>query len=213
MRPALSLCLAALAGCTYPDPDLRPAPPRRAAFGEAASACYPNEVECSRVTIVSTAWAWETPEGWRIHDIDVIQGECQFGETRPAGYGLLRPGALEPSLALRGDMIAWTETSSSDHKVVAYQQAGAVSSFASLVTGTTPFSISPQDVDARRPSCDPGSRFVAWEEVLGSKSRLWTTDVVSARQTFVTDGGAPAWSPDGQWIAFESGAPPSIYKV
>ncbi|MCE9581125.1 MAG: hypothetical protein K8T20_01280 [Planctomycetes bacterium] len=44
-------------------------------------------------------------------------------------------------------------------------------------------------------------------------SRIWVTEVDSGRQTFVTDGSSPSWSPDNNWIAFESGTPPSIYKV
>ncbi|KAF0241411.1 MAG: hypothetical protein FD180_4455 [Planctomycetota bacterium] len=203
MRPAISLFLAALAGCTYPDPDLRPAPPRRTAFGEAIPVLkgYPKD----RVTVKGDTVAFSHG-----HSITLALG----GLLRISGGGLPlhvhspeREEAKDPDLSPIDARLAW----------VVRDRSGAPYSRFQVFVGEVPDGakrlVASAESDLCQPDFSADGRAIVWTESFEGSPRLWMTDLASLKSTFITEGASPATSPDGQWIAFEYGSPPSLFKV
>lgn len=203
MRAAPSLCLlAALAGCNFPDPELRPAPPRRAAFGEPRRQL--------RLPVDQLTTSGETVAYRDGHLVWIGYGVL----SQISGGGLpffvssaSSEVATDPDLSRKSGLLAW---------VARDKNADGPSRFV-LYMGESPRGdkrlVASTGWDVRHPSFSPDGQRLAWNEDSSPSPRLWVTDLSNARVSFVGDGSAPSWSPDGEWIAFESGTPPSIYKV
>ncbi len=205
MRAAPPLCLlAALAGCNFPDPDLRPAPPRRAAFGEAVH-CWVTGDSPTRPVLKAGIRAWRegqhVPVNWT-YAAPEIEEAGKPGRAWELDLGK----ASDPDLSGDGNslVLAW-QVSGSDHAQIYLLRRTKEWFTQSLVSEASAV--------ARAPSFAPDASRIAWAEVVPSESRIWVTDLETGRHTFITRGDNPSWSPDAQWIAFEDGTPPSLYKV
>ncbi|MCC6742144.1 MAG: PD40 domain-containing protein [Planctomycetia bacterium] len=190
MRTAPPLCLlAALVGCNLPDPDLRPAPPRRAAFGEAQRTMA--SAVSGPMTVGGDRCAWPDPTGVLLETFRPdMRGLCTTDSP------LTITGARDPALSSDGTLLA------------VVRPDGAVYAFQPAKDGPE-LLVSRPAVGADHPCFSPDAGSVVWQE--SSAARLWITELSSSRETCLGEGALPSWSPDGAWIAFESDH--SLWKV
>ncbi len=113
---------------------------------------------------------------------------------------LTHPGSLDynPAWSPRGDWIAFTSERAGSADIYRIHPDG---------TGLEPLVTTPAFDDQAAFSPD-GKRIVYVTTIAGGHANLWTYDIATRKGKALTtgDGGdfRPAWSPDGQWIAFSS---------
>ncbi len=205
MRAAPSLCLlAALAGCNFPDPDLRPAPPRRAAFGEAGLVL---NLEADQDSVIVFGDSVLSRRG----DL-VLVGHGQLESITQSGLPHWESSppetiARDPAISKDQRRFAWVSVDrlAADTRHPRIFVADSVSNPAQV--------LATDEMDCAHPAFSPDAASLVWQQVIDLGGRLWITNLETNLRTFVTEGTHPSWSPDGRWIAFESGTPPSIYKV
>lgn len=199
LRPLLAFALA-LAGCRQPPPEVRPAPPRHPAFGEAA-----RVGPASRYGGPTAARGWvswisrESPdqevsvlgEGGETRKLDLFQLAHEIALS-PDGETLAEAGGLPSGLC--GTCI----------------DKGGIPDIKSMLILTFLDGRESKDLlsgpwDCRHPSWSPDGTQIVFEISDRGTSRLWIVEVALPERTYVAEGSDPAWSPDGARIAYVVG--------
>lgn len=124
---------------------------------------------------------WDTD--WSAHGVYIT--DVKTGISAPLAGA---EGGSYPAWSPSGKWIAFDRGADNDYRV-----------FIVAPTGGTPKLVAE---DAFMPTWAPKSQRLAFHRP--SDGGIWTTDLDGENQTKVAErGNGPAWSPDGEWIAFE----------
>ena len=202
LRPLLAVVLA-LSGCRQPPPEVRPAPPRQPAFGEARR--IGQSVPDAGPTAAGGQVAWivgrsdsgaelaalgytdEAPFRW-------TTGRIELADLALSPEGLRIACSWRPTGGI-GDGAGATYSDSAHFALRAVPRGEGPSG--TLVSGPW---------DCRHPSWSPDGTQIVFEIADRGSSRLWTVDVAIPERTYVAEGSDPSWSPDGARIAYVLGA-------
>lgn len=162
---------------------------------------------------------------------DIFMRDVEAGVTHLVSE---RAESLPPATGIQATLLPQKSVSSNaqliaffgrDNNVVPDDTNGVPNNFVhDLASGVThllhPTAPDTNSLPRRLPdlSVSSGGRYVAFTELEGFEQRVWRYDVLTRTSALVTlsktsapfSGWAPAISPDGRFIAFESSAPPSF---
>ncbi|MBI2923955.1 MAG: PD40 domain-containing protein [Planctomycetes bacterium] len=200
LRPLLVLALL-LTGCRQPPPEVRPAPPRHPAFGEAERvgvAVTDAAPSAARGTVMWISAG--TAFGTRISTNHVAMMDVTF--VRIAGIALSSDGeslaftSRLPKFACATCLSQGARSPAPSHPDLRVRR---LSDDNNRLLDSGPW-------DCRNPSWSPDGTQIVFEISDRGTSRLWIVVVALPERTYVAEGSDPAWAPDGARIAYVLGS-------